>query len=248
MLSAAVIGSMVPDFGWLTPWHPARFETHSAISLLTFSLPVGLATFWIFQIFVKGPVLEVLPDAAHARARAFAAPPNFHDPLQWILAALGVLLGAITHLVWDAFTHEGARGMRMIPALDDPAVALGVHHLAGARLMQDVSSVVGLIAVLAFCAYELRPDRSSRTASLPRRLGPTEQRLWALLYVAAAVALSTSFFLMHHPQTTRGLQIPLGRAAIAILRGMAIALLSVSLVLRARLRRAEPRPRRVPHP
>ena len=29
LLSAAVIGSMVPDFGWFLPWRPARFETHS---------------------------------------------------------------------------------------------------------------------------------------------------------------------------------------------------------------------------
>jgi len=45
LLSAAIIGSMVPDFAWVTPWHPPRVDTHSALGLLTYCLPVGMATF-----------------------------------------------------------------------------------------------------------------------------------------------------------------------------------------------------------
>src|ERR1700730_9706771 len=75
LLSAAIIGSMVPDFGFLMPWRPARIETHSAIALLTFCLPVGLATFWIFQRMVKTAVMEVLPDHTYSRWRPLAGWP-----------------------------------------------------------------------------------------------------------------------------------------------------------------------------
>ena len=34
LLSAAVIGAMVPDFGLFFPWHMRRFETHSAIGVV----------------------------------------------------------------------------------------------------------------------------------------------------------------------------------------------------------------------
>src|SRR5579871_3914286 len=76
LLSATVIGSMAPDFGWLTPWRPPRFETHSLPSLISFSLPVGLSTFWLFQRWLKEPLLEILPSAAHARAAPHAAPAD----------------------------------------------------------------------------------------------------------------------------------------------------------------------------
>ena len=43
VLTAAVIGSMVPDFGLLVPGFMARWQTHSLPGLFTFCLPIGLA-------------------------------------------------------------------------------------------------------------------------------------------------------------------------------------------------------------
>ena len=106
LLSAAVIGAMVPDFGLFFPWRMHRFETHSALALLTFCLPVGLTTYWAFQYLIKAPMLEVLPEGAYARWRPFSSPADFASIRQWALAGCGVLAGAVTHLVWDAFTHE----------------------------------------------------------------------------------------------------------------------------------------------
>jgi hypothetical protein len=236
VLSAAIIGSMAPDFGWFMPWRPARFETHSAVSLVTFCLPVGLAAYWVFQRVVKTPLLELLPPAAYARWHEFAAPADYANPLQWILAACGVLAGAVTHLVWDAFTHEGARGVRMIPALDE-VFELGRHHLMGSRLLQDVSSLLGLILVVAMFAYSLRRGTGVES-STSRILRPGERRAWVGAYLLMAVVLSSTFFLIKYPveSTMHGGTLPVGGAAIAVLRGLAAALLSVSLCLKLRLR------------
>jgi len=77
LLSAALIGSMVPDFGLFFPWRLPRFETHSALALLTFCLPVGLVCYWAFQFVLKAPVLEVLPEGAVTRAGVrFPRPRN----------------------------------------------------------------------------------------------------------------------------------------------------------------------------
>src|ERR1700675_571689 len=102
LLSAVVIGAMVPDFGLFFPWRVYRFETHSAVALLTFCLPVGLAAYWAFQYLVKTPLLELLPAGAYARWRPFSAHADLRSLRQWMLAACGVLAGAVTHLVWDA--------------------------------------------------------------------------------------------------------------------------------------------------
>ena len=131
LLSAVVIGAMVPDFGLFFPWRMHRFETHSAFALLTFCLPVGLATYWAFQYLIKTPMLEVLPEGAYARWRPYSSPAAFTSLRQWLLAGCGVLAGAVTHLIWDAFTHENARGVRMIPWLEEPIVEIGNHHMAG---------------------------------------------------------------------------------------------------------------------
>src|SRR5271154_792782 len=84
LLSAVVIGAMVPDFGLFFPWRIHRFETHSVLALFTFCLPVGLCSYWIFQSLIKTPVLEVLPDGAYERWRPFSSPAAYTSVRQWI--------------------------------------------------------------------------------------------------------------------------------------------------------------------
>lgn len=239
LLSATVIGSMVPDFGFLMPWRPDRIETHSAMALATFCLPVGLATFWIFQLLFKTPITEILPDSTYARWRDHAAPADIRSATQWLLAACGLEAGAVSHLVWDAFTHEGARGVRMIPVLDDPIVEFAGHHLVGSRLLQDLSSVLGLAVVLLYLAYQLRPWRGAE--ALPKRIFKrAERNAWMAAYVVVAAILAALFLLIRRPHFSAGtsLSIVVANYAIAALRGFAASLVLVSLSVILRLRRA----------
>jgi hypothetical protein len=237
LLSAVIIGSMVPDFGWVSSWDLSRSETHSAKALLTFCLPVGLAAYWMFQCTIKTPLVELLPPGAYVRFRDFALPARVGDLKQWALAAGGVLFGAITHLIWDAFTHEGARGMRLIPELSDPVVQIGGRHLAGAKLLEDASSVIGLLVVLAVLVYALRPGRPA-DANAQRRLSRHERRSWLAVYLFVAAALSGVFFLIkrHGAPHIPGVFLHVSDSAISILQGTLAALLLVSLGLEARLR------------
>jgi hypothetical protein len=235
LLSAVVIGSMVPDFGFFSPWRPDRFETHSAMGLLTFCLPVGLASYWTFQYLIKGPVIELFPEGAYERWRGIAAPAAFGRARQWILAACGILAGAVTHLVWDGFTHEGARGVRMIPALDDPIVEIGGHQIVAYRLLQDGSSLIGLAVVLGVVGYALR--RGLEPSSELRPLGTGERRAWVIAYVATALLVGTGCYLSMRFATPHRHWVTAAadRAAIASLRGLASAVLIVSACLKWRL-------------
>jgi hypothetical protein len=247
VLSATVIGSMVPDFGFLSPWRPARVDTHSAIALLTFCLPVGLATFWAFQLVIKTAIMEVLPDATYCRWQPWAAPADLGSVKQWMLAAVGIVAGAVTHLIWDAFTHEGARGVRMIPALDDPILDFAGHHLVGARLLQDLSSLLGLAVVLLVMAYGLRRRRATHAAAVAnaRPLGPAERYAWIAGYALLAALLAAMFWSMSRPGgDPRPISFLIGNYAIATLRGFAAALIAVSVCLGVRLRASPIRPAR----
>jgi hypothetical protein len=231
LLSAVVVGAMVPDFGLFFPWRMQRFETHSAVALFTFCLPVGMTTYWVFQYFIKAPILEVLPEGAYARWRPYSSPADFASIRQWILVAFGVLAGAVTHLVWDAFTHENARGVRMIPWLDEP-IDIGAHHLALVRLLQDGSSLIGLAVVLGLVAYGLRGGSDQPVRARPLRAA--ERRAWVLAYVVVAVAFSAAWWFWE--PVGHSLTGVANRMAVAALRGLAMGLLCTSLGLDWRLR------------
>jgi Domain of unknown function (DUF4184) len=236
LLSAVVIGAMVPDFGLFFPWRIHRFETHSSLALLTFCLPVGLATYWVFQYLIKSPMLETMPDGVYARWQPYSSPADAASVRQWIWAGCGVLAGAVTHLVWDAFTHENARGVRMIPWLEEPVVDIGTHRVMAVRLLQDGSSLIGLVIVVALVWYGLRRGRGETLAG--RLLGPSERRAWVLGYVAAAIALSAAWLLwvrVGEPRLHSATAIATV-IAVSALRGLATALLITSLSLDWRLR------------
>src|SRR5579863_8160924 len=100
MFTAAVIGSMVPDFGFLLRDWPTRLETHSFTALFTFCLPVGLVTYLITLLLVKPAVMAVVPDGAWRRLQASDAGARPLSAPSLLLAALALLGGAVTHLVW----------------------------------------------------------------------------------------------------------------------------------------------------
>jgi hypothetical protein len=239
LLSAAVIGSMAPDLGFFLPWRPARFETHSLDALITFCLPAGLAAYWLFQSLIRTPILELLPPGAYGRWQGSAAPADHRSLRQWVFASLGILAGALTHLIWDAFTHEGARGVRMIPGLDDP-VDIGGYHVDGPRLLQDGSSILGLIAVFAVLVYSLRPGLPE-DGTRPRRLGPRERHFWVIAYVVVAAGLSVLLLVFRHRPPMFILGRSISSVAVAVLRGIGAALVVTSAAMTVRLRCREVR-------
>ena len=182
LLSAALIGSMVPDFGWFMPWRPARFETHSVNALLSFCLPVGLTAYWLFQRVIRRPVLELLPSAAYMRWHGSSEPADYESLKQWVLAACGVLGGAITHLIWDAFTHEGARGLRLFPGSRTrhgrdqgpsprrPAFAADVNSLIGVIIGWSRSSSIACAPGRAASGPAAAPLAAGRARDLDRRV------------------------------------------------------------------------------
>lgn len=235
LLSATVIGAMVPDFRVFF-LGMSRVETHGAVALVTFCLPVGLITYWVFERLIKTPVVQVLPEGPYARWHVYAKEGDIRSPRQWLLAAVGILAGAVSHLVWDGFTHEGGRGVRMFPVLDDSIIDIGRRHVPGIYLMQDLGSLLGMAAVLAMLCYALRRGGDS---AVPNRLVPARERIeWILSYVLAATAFSVVFYVWPRLGQTTSHSI-VGRVsdvAIASLRGLAAALLTVSVALQMRLR------------
>ncbi len=242
LLSAALVGSMIPDSRYFLPWRTQHFETHSAASLITYSLPAGLMVYWLFQYLVKVPMIEMLPEGAYARWAPYESPASIRVLRQWLLAACGILVGAFTHLVWDAFTHEGSRGVRMLPVLDEPIFDFGRHHLAIARALQDLSSLLGLIAVVAMIWYGLR--RGGEAPILNRKLPTSERHAWTGAFVLATLLLFGAFtafgrWLDPYPF---GIASMISDVAIASLRALATAVIVLAVALQVRLRAPGSRP------
>lgn len=97
--SALAIGSMAPDFWYFIPF-VERGASHSIAGLAWFCLPCGLLLYALFHLFLKQPLIALLSP----RLGAFT-PPRL-PAVPWIAVLVSLLMGALTHLAWDALTHS----------------------------------------------------------------------------------------------------------------------------------------------
>ena len=66
-LSALMIGSMAPDFGYFFSQEASRELTHSFASLPLFALPMGLAVWLFYVALLEKTTITLLSDRWHTR-------------------------------------------------------------------------------------------------------------------------------------------------------------------------------------
>ena len=199
LLPAAIaVGAMTPDLPLFVRGTPLTYAvTHSNV-LVTGLVALSLLVVW--YAVLRPAVRELSPawlarrlppewDAIGSAAwRAVrAARPGARAEI-WreggvfaALVALSLMLGVVSHIVWDAFTHEGRWGLDVFPVLTRQWGAL-----PGYKWLQYGSTVAGLVVLAVFAFVWLR----RRHEAAVTRLLPSSVRWlwWISLPVALVVA------------------------------------------------------------
>jgi hypothetical protein len=231
-MSALVIGTMVPDFEYLIRLSPGGGEWHTRVGLVEYCLPAGLATWWIFRTVIGPTLLRLLPPGLGDAARATVAPGPTYRLVPGALAAIAI--GAVSHDLWDSFTHRDGWAAREFPWLR-LRVQLGPHWwMRYFSIFQYLSSVIGLLAVVSILwLWVAKQPRATLCV-------PVEERAWRIreagLLLLSAIAGSLLNALRPHPP---GLPWTLGLAAVGAMSALALALLVYGIVDGLRHRASE---------
>jgi hypothetical protein len=142
--SALVVGSMVPDAAYYLPM-PEHFKRHSHTLLGTFStsLPAGILVLLIFY-WAAATVVFLLP-SPHREALQPELKPPPATMVQALLVALGIVIGAWTHVLWDSCTHSNGWIVRHTPLLQRDYFG---EMITGYSFMQYLTSAIGLGVLL----------------------------------------------------------------------------------------------------
>jgi hypothetical protein len=174
--SALVIGSVIPDAWYLVPGLDRPFS-HDASGLLLFCLPAGLLCYLLFHALLKEPLLQLFPVHLASRLRAFACQGLPKISFPWVVPSL--VMGAATHVAWDAFTHQG-RLSRLLPLLTEDVL----------RVLQHGSTLLGTL-FLGWWAWR----KLHEVPPVPADVLPAGRRLAVLvaLGVVTFVAAASAF-------------------------------------------------------
>lgn len=140
--TALVIGSMAPDFAYALTGTPLAINAHAPIGLVVCCVPVTMGMCFVIRAWVAWYAFAQLPNT----------PARLHDlrvlacrrPPMWT-TAWSALAGAITHTVWDTFTHDDRWGAYHMSFLRDHVATLAGQSFTVARTLQYVSHIGGAI-------------------------------------------------------------------------------------------------------
>ena len=189
VLSALVVGSMAPDFAYFT-FLPVSHFSHSLPGLLLFCVPSGLAVLWVFHKLLKRPMLSLLPPSHQRRLTAATNDFSFGPWRRLALIVASLVLGALTHVVWDAFTHPYGWAVERVSALSRPLIETPHGALRMYKVLQHGSTLVG--AILLCYGYVRWYRQAPASPATPSSLLPPAARQGSVVVMglgAAAVAL-----------------------------------------------------------
>lgn len=154
--SALVVGSLMPDFVYLDPERITRPFTHGIPGLFLFCIPLGLLVLLIFQHFLKAPFIHLMPYRARRKLVRFEAPlPVFRRELI-LPVILSLAAGALSHDLWDQFTHEDTLMLELLPLLNVLILKGYGPEIRIYSILQGLSSVGGIVFLLYWSWQWLR--------------------------------------------------------------------------------------------
>jgi hypothetical protein len=238
-LSALVAGSVAPDVTYYLPLPGGAAATHTALAPVTTDLVLGITLLVAFRVSVA-PLLALAP--AGLRSRVPPPAPLRTTTATALVLVASLVVGASTHVVWDAFTQTHGAAVQAWQGLRVPVIE--PHKLY--NVLGYVSSVGGL-AVLAVAILRWYRRTPAAVGCGP---GPAAwHRLVVLVAVAGTAAVGAGAGLADPASRVSGYDL-VRHVLIGGVRGVAIAVAAYvvcwhagGLVRRLRCRDGPPGPR-----
>ncbi|MEV7243540.1 DUF4184 family protein [Streptomyces sp. NPDC093248] len=174
-----VAGSFAPD---VTYYAASVRRDAMEFGTVTHSLPgvagVDVLIAWSLVglwLFVREPLVALLPRARQGRPAALLRCGAPHARVRagrvlwWYVSAA---LGALTHVVWDAFTHHDRWGSRLLPGLGGVVAGLPRY-----TWLQYGSSAVAAVVIAVFLVGAVRRAPAGQPAGVPAL--SVRDRWWA---------------------------------------------------------------------
>jgi len=176
-----LLGSMAPDFEKFMRMSLHNGHSHTWGSIFYFSVPVALGLAFVFHLVVRDALLAHLPPPLYQRlatTHRLGWPAYFRR--RYVRVLLSVVLGAASHILWDALTHRRPYLASYLPEL---LVRLPLPlHPPLFKVLELLSSVGGL-AALAFFVWRL--PRTTTAYNSPAAV----RRYWRLVGTTAGLLL-----------------------------------------------------------
>ncbi|UQD55833.1 DUF4184 family protein [Flavobacterium sp. K5-23] len=172
-----IVGSICPDFEYFIRMKVQSNISHTFVGLLLFNIPIGFLVALLFHEIIKKTLIENLPSFFRNRFEVLKN-TKWIDYLKgnFYYVLISILIGAFSHIFWDAFTHESGYFVEKTPLLLNK-----VNNIPFYKIIQHSSSLIGMIFILHY-VYKLPFKKSTTTKSY--------WKYWVLVLIFVFVFMS----------------------------------------------------------
>jgi hypothetical protein len=188
VFSALVFGSISPDFGYFIRL-PGSFFMYTVPGLILFDMPVGLGLLWVFHTLLKWPLLSLLPAALQRCLIKQASGFSFGPLKRFGLIVLSLLVGSLTHVIWDSFTHDYGWMVKQLVFL-----SISIRGIPLYDILQNLSTIFG-VAILIYWFVKWLPVAPQSDHLLPHFSGAVRIIFIVLLIFSLAIVESSIIYL-----------------------------------------------------
>ncbi|KKY00297.1 membrane-spanning protein [Paraclostridium benzoelyticum] len=214
-----ILGSMAPDFIYFLLFNPSSDLGHTLLGFLILNLPICFLLNYLILKFIKNPFIINLPSKiCNYYTYLINYDFNFKSPKDIFVFTYSCIVGMLTHIIWDAFTHKTGYFVVNINLLKESIHILG-YQVPFFKLLQHGSTLLGFFVILYYF-YTIR-----RYSNKHIRSNKFQYHLTAISIQILIIILSYLIFK----------NFGIGRFVVTFMNGLFLGYLTSSIIYRSKL-------------
>lgn len=187
-MTGLVIGSLTPDFEYFIRMKVKSIYSHTLLGTFWFDLPLAIILAFIFHNFVRQSLFLNLPTIIQRRLYPFIQFNwNYYFKKNWLIVIVSSMIGILSNLFWDAFTHNHGYFVNQFPELNAIIILFGSKFPLW-KIMQHLSTFIGAIIII-MALFKL-PKNSIQKTSINKKYWVT---IFSIVILILILRLSLSF-------------------------------------------------------
>jgi hypothetical protein len=167
-LPGLLVGSMIPDIEYFVSLRPTGTLGHTLPGIFLQGLPSSIGLLLLMRYVLWQPFLRLIPNSWVVKMPLLRS-MSWRNPVYLFNVCGSIVVGAISHIVWDSFSHAGGWAVLRWPVLQSQLGLLPVY-----KIVQYGSGILGLLGLAMWLILWFRqlptPVASDRS--------PKQHRIW----------------------------------------------------------------------
>lgn len=226
-LTGLTLGSMSPDFEYFFMLEPYQTIGHTLQGLFLQAIPISVCFAFLFHFVVKSQLLIHLPFRKQIQLNQNISIQRKQWKLntlkKWTIFIVSIIIGFLTHIFIDSFTHVGGYFVLKSSFLQSKALGLPTY-----KILQHGLSLIGLIVPILLLLNRVKKGKAVQrfqSVSTHQKIG-----YWFIVLMTSLLVL-----ILKLSVTTSGNK--LGIIVVAPITGFWIGIVISSVVFQLKARR-----------